>query len=250
MVSYNVEVYDSADTMVTSGEVADSGEANTTWVVDTDLSEDAHYSWTVIAYDEEPTASTTPEAEDFFVSTADGAPTGVAFTAPGPVEGSAIDSTSPVFYATEGTDPEGTALTYSFEADSANTFDTAALLSGTADASGAGTVVWDLAAAALTLPAGTVYARVRATDEGGIQSEYDTITFTVGAAGDDDDSAGDDDDSTGGDDDDSAALAEAIAAACDCGSDGGASLVSNSTAPKWAFLLLLLPILRRRRQSA
>ncbi len=254
VVTYDVEVYDSTDTMVTSGvDLADSGEANTTWVVDTDLSEDAHYSWTVIAYDEEPTASTTPEAEDFFVSTADGAPTGVAFTAPGPVEGSAIDSTSPVFYATEGTDPEGTALTYSFEADSANTFDTAALLSGTADASGAGTVVWDLAAAALTLPAGTVYARVRATDEGGIQSEYDTITFTVGAAGDDDDSAGgdddDDDNSTGGDDDDSAGLAEAIAAACDCGSDGGASLVSNSTAPKWAFLLLLLPLLRRRRRA-
>ena len=200
------------------------------------------------AVDDEGETSATPEAAPFFVSLADDAATGVAFVTPGPVEGSVVESTSPVFYATEGTDPEGTALSYSFQADTASTFDTEDLLSGEASATGAGTVVWDLAAAALTLPAGTVYARVRATDEGGIHSEYDTITFTVGVAGDDDDSTGDDDDSTG-DDDDSAALAEAIALACDCGSDGGASLVSNSTAPKWAFLLLLLPLLRRRRRA-
>ncbi len=109
---------------------------------------------------------------------------------------------------------------------------------------------------------------------GGGPAEGDiTLTVVVQSPGDDDDStpAGDDDDSTpAGDDDDSAGddddatepvlgeatlvrgerqswLAPESGKGCSCGAKGGNSLAGSATSPGWAFLLLLLPLLRRRR---
>ena len=223
-MTYSIEVFDSEALLVASADdVADSGEADSTWSVDVDLTEDGHYSWTVTAVDDEGETSETPEAAPFFVSLADDAPIGVAFVEPGPVEGSTVETESPIFYVTEGFDPEGASLTYSIQIDTANTFDTEGLLSEELAATGSGTVLWDLAAAGLSLPNGTVYARVRATDEAGINSEYDTITFTVSAG---------------------------PSLGCNCGDSGGASLVAAATSVEWwTLLLILLPMLRRRRRE-
>ena len=43
------------------------------------------------------------------------------------------------------------------------------------------------------------------------------------------------------------ALAPETRKGCGCGAKGGSSLAGSATTPGWAFFLLLLPLLRRRR---
>ncbi len=165
------------ETMVTEGWL-DPVARDVTWEVDVDLEEDTWYSWDARAEDEHGLAGEWAEAELFFVSTENAAPVGTWFV--DPLDGDVVDSVSPALEATEGEDPEGGELTYAFEVDTAASFDSGDLATGTVEASDTGTVTWDLAAEGVELTENTTWnARVRAEDEGGVGSAWDTIEFFV-----------------------------------------------------------------------
>ncbi len=177
-VTYDVEVYGANGNLVafTEDVIGDGTEGR--WTVDVALSEDAEYSWTARAVDEHGVEGDWSEAELFFLSTDNAAPSGVVFLEP--VDSAEIQDTSPTLVATEGEDPEGSELTYEFAIDLVSTFDSADLVTGTVGGTGTGEVSWSLADDSITLPANTlVHARVRAVDEGGVASVPDIISFFV-----------------------------------------------------------------------
>ncbi|MCO4769477.1 MAG: PKD domain-containing protein [Deltaproteobacteria bacterium] len=176
-VTYDVEVYDDAEVLVTStfGVVGTGSSAE--WTVDTALLEDEVYWWTARAVDEHGLAGDWSADESFFLSTENAAPFGVAFI--DPPDQATLDST-PVLVASEGEDPEGGDLDYLFEVDSSPSFDSAGVQEATLSGTGTGTVSWDLPGEGITLQENAwSYARVRAIDEGGVTSTPDTISFFV-----------------------------------------------------------------------
>ena len=180
-VTYDVEVWDEmGETLIASmtGVVAGTGDLTATWVVDSALNEDTVYSWRVLPVDEHGLEGSWTDLALFFSDATNELPMGVAFTQPS--DGVTISNASPRFVATEGWDPEGTALTYLFEVDSASTFDGADYDSAELPGTGEGVVIWDLLGAGLALPTdATIYARVRGVDEDGLASAPDTISFFV-----------------------------------------------------------------------
>ena len=180
-VTYDVEVWDEAgETLVASmsGVSTSTGDINATWTVDVALDEDTVYSWMVLPVDEHGLEGEWTAPELFFSDGTDELPQGVAFLAP--ANGASLQTQTPILRASEGWDPEGTELTYEFEVDTAEAFDSADYDSAVVPASGTGVVVWNLAAAGVTLPENLwVFARVRAMDAGGVSSAPDTITFFI-----------------------------------------------------------------------
>ena len=177
-VTYDVELRDETGAVIDSAIdiVGDGSEAE--WTVSVVLDEDATYSWTARAVDDNGAAGPWAAEESFFVSTANGAPEGPVFTEP--ADGGSVASLSPSLVATEVTDPEGEELVYEFSVDTAASFDSADLVEATLGATGTGSVTWDLDIDGVVLPEnGLVYARVRAVDPGGVASVPDTISFFV-----------------------------------------------------------------------
>ncbi len=180
-VSYDVEVWDEAgENMVASasGVTTSAGDVNATWMVDVSLTEDTIYSWVVLPWDEHGLVGQWTEPAYFFADGTDETPQGVAFL--WPLGDSSIENQNPDLIASEGWDPEGTELTYLFEIDVVATFDSPGYRSAGFEATGSGQIVWDLGADGVTLPQNRwIFARVRATDGGGVSSAPDTITFFV-----------------------------------------------------------------------
>ncbi len=172
-LTYDVEVYDSLDVLVTTKTGLAGDGASAEWEVDVALNEDAFYSWTARAVDEHGLAGDWAVAEDFFVSSENAAPSDTVFIAPD--DGSSIVAVSPTLECTESIDPEGGAVDYWFELDTVTGFDSADYLDTTNE-----TPIWDLSDDNLELTENTwFYARVRAIDEAGISSVPDTISFFV-----------------------------------------------------------------------
>jgi len=172
-VSYDVEVYDVTGALVTMGTGAVGDGISATWQVDVALAEDFVYSWTVRSVDEHGLESDWAEEEEFFVSADNGAPSNTIFVRP--VAGDDVVSLSPELEATVSVDPEGGAVTYEFELDTVQTFDSGEYLSAALSEP-----MWDLAGDSITLTEETVwYGRVRAVDEAGITSVPDTTSFFV-----------------------------------------------------------------------
>ena len=180
-VLYDVEIWDEAgENLVVSmtGVTTADGDINATWTVDVPLDEDTFYSWMVLPVDEHGMEGEWSDPALFFSDGTDEAPQGVAFIEP--INNSSIVTPTPRLVATEGWDPEGTAVTYSMEVDTVGTFDSSDYESTTLEESGNGEIVWDLGVAGVTLPENNwIFARVQATDEGGVSSPPDTITFFV-----------------------------------------------------------------------
>jgi len=174
-VTYDIEVYDLSENVVAAATAVLGTGTIGEWTVDVTLTEDTVYLWSAMAVDEHGLASAWAPAEEFFYSTENAAPFGVAFI--DPPDESTLDE-APVLIATEGEDPEGGVLEYLFEVDSSASFDSGSEEEMTVPASGTGVVTWDLSAVALDENAWT-YARVRAIDEGGVTSTPDTISFFV-----------------------------------------------------------------------
>lgn len=99
--------------------VAESGAGTTSWTVTTPLLENTTYYWQVTAIDEHGAESVGTVA-NFFVNTVNDAPGVPGISAPG--TGSKIAPTLVDLVVTNATDPEGDALTYTFELDTVNTF--------------------------------------------------------------------------------------------------------------------------------
>ncbi len=180
-VTYDVEVLDeTGEVLIASatGVTAAAGDLTTTWVVDLALDEDTYYSWRVLPVDEHGLEGNWTDLELFFSDATNEAPTGIAFLEP--ADGVEMADFSPALVASEGTDPEGTEITYLFEVDTVSTFDGEDYASAELPGTDEGSVTWDLAVAGITLPLNaTTYARVRGTDEAGIASAPDTISFFV-----------------------------------------------------------------------
>jgi MYXO-CTERM domain-containing protein len=96
-----------------------------------------------------------------------------------PVEGEQLSTTTPVVSIQDGVDPEGRAIRHEFQLDRSAGFDGAALQIGWVKADSDGVSEWT---PELPLEAGsTWYLRVRC-DDGGSQSEWDTVTFQIAGA--------------------------------------------------------------------
>ncbi|MCO4772433.1 MAG: PKD domain-containing protein, partial [Deltaproteobacteria bacterium] len=172
LLTYDVEVYDDEGVLLTSTtEVAGDG-TSATWQVDVALDEDQFYSWTVLATDEHGLDGDWTEEESFFVSSENGAPSDTVFIRP--ENESQIVEVQPELEVSVSEDPEGGLVTYEFELDTVNTFDSADLVTASGSDS-----VWSLADDGITLTETTWYARVAAVDEAGISSVPDTISFFV-----------------------------------------------------------------------
>ncbi len=172
-LTYDVEIYDSAEVLVTSKTGLSGDGAAADWEVDVILNEDAVYSWTARAVDEHGLEGDWADAEDFFVSSENAAPSETVFTYP--EDNSSIVALSPTLDCTVSVDPEGGPVDYWFELDTAIGFDGADYLTSTTDEA-----TWSLSDDSLELTENTwFFARVRAIDEAGISSVPDTITFFV-----------------------------------------------------------------------
>ena len=148
------------------------------WLVDVILGEDAWYAWEVRAVDEHGLEGDWSTRSDFFYDTSNAAPEGVFFV--DPLDGDVVGTVSPILVASEGVDPEGQELSYTFEIDLVATFDSVDLLGTDLPETGLGEVDWDLAEDGVELPEDvTAYARVRGTDAGGATTAWDVISFFV-----------------------------------------------------------------------
>ncbi len=171
--TYDVEVFDTAGTLITSatGVVGDGVSAN--WEVGVALDEDTWYAWTARAVDEHGLAGDFAADEVFFVSTSNAAPSDTVFI--GIDDGSSIVTLSPTLGSTVSTDPEGGPVQYWYEVDTVVGFNGADYATATVS-----DPLWSLSDDGIALPEDTwIYARVRALDEGGVSSVPDTITFFV-----------------------------------------------------------------------
>ena len=125
VVTYTFEVYaDSGmSTLITTASDIHKGEGGTTsWVVDSPLDDNTWYFWRAIASDEHG-ASTETISVSFFVNTFNDAPEipGILF----PTVGSEVQAQELNITVSNASDPDGDLLTYFFELDKLNTFDSA-----------------------------------------------------------------------------------------------------------------------------
>jgi len=148
------------------------------YTIDLDLAEDAAYLWRVHATDEHGFDGAWSEDFAFIVETDNAAPSDPVFL--DPVDGDRVESVSPTLRAGESVDPEGLEITYFFEVDSSEAFNSVDRETATVPHTGTGEVSWDLDADGVTLDENMDWhARVRAEDERGGASAWDTITFFV-----------------------------------------------------------------------
>ena len=147
------------------------------WIIDVPLVENTWYRWDVAAIDDLGNSSDYNEAEPFFFSTDNEAPSGLEWIEP---EDGGEATLSPNLVVTEAIDPEDTALQYRFELDEVDTFDSGAFRTRTVTGNGDGTANWDLLETDDLLSEDTeIHARVRATDADGINSAWASIVFVA-----------------------------------------------------------------------
>ena len=169
VLTYDVEVVDGSLTLVTQA----LGITGLSWTVDTDLTENAWYSWEARSVDPDGLTSAWTVGQAFFVDTTNSVPADVAWVSP--LDGDDLDDVSPVLEVTASSDPEDEALTYSFELDTAASFDTEDL-----DTADSATPTWDLDADGVVLTENTSwFLRARAADPRGAASGWAQIEVFV-----------------------------------------------------------------------
>jgi subtilase family serine protease len=144
------------------------GQGATSWEVPVNLSENTSYYWRAQADDWLDSGPWMAPAV-FFVNTANDAPTAPIVETP--ADGSEAASLSMDVIIANSTDPESDPLTYTFELDSVNTFDSSSLVSAAGIPEGAGATTWNVAG----LTDNTwYYVRARASD-GTAESLWSTV---------------------------------------------------------------------------
>ncbi|WP_428623320.1 putative Ig domain-containing protein [Sedimenticola sp.] len=141
-VHYGFKIYDDSALTSVVAAVQDitAGEAGTTsWQVDTSLIENNLYYWQATAVDEHG-AETLGPVGDFFVNTGNDAP-GLP-TIQSPPTGSYVNTQSLPLSVLNAIDPDGDALSYTFELDKVATFDSVDLISSGAVAETNGATTW------------------------------------------------------------------------------------------------------------
>jgi len=128
ILSYTFEVYaDSGLTDLVSSVsgVAQGQDGTTSWTVSTPLMNNTEYYWRVVVTDEHGLAAES-DISSFLIHTENTAPSAPAINFP--AVGSEITSTQVVLSVFNATDGEGDPLTYFFEIDRVNTFDSPGLV--------------------------------------------------------------------------------------------------------------------------
>jgi PKD repeat protein len=152
------------------------GARSVSWQVDITLEEDTWYSWDAQAEDEHGLVSDWIEPEGFFATSENAPPLDVRWL--DPEDGTSVESVSPLMTYTLSSDPEGRDVDYEIDLDTATSFDSAALVSFAQELDANG--VLDLATEGTELTENTWWnARVRAIDQDGGASAWDTIEFFV-----------------------------------------------------------------------
>jgi len=143
VVTYTVEVYrDSAllDRAVMATGIPAGAGGTTSWVVDVPLSDDTTYYWFVTAFDAFD-ARTSSNMRPFTVRTANAPPSAPVIVAPLP--GAHSQSTTTALTINNSVDADGDLITYVFEIDTVNTFDSGAKRASGQVIQGAGqTTAW------------------------------------------------------------------------------------------------------------
>jgi len=179
-LTYNFELALDIDfTQIISNEIGIfEGDGTTSWLVPVSLNEDTYYYWRAQADDwliEGPWM--TPAG--FFVNTANDAPTAPVIIYP--ANGSEIATLSTDITVTNSTDPDSTNLTYVFEIDTVNTFDSPNLIISGNIPEGQDTTAWHID----SLNDNTFYyVRAKASD-GTAESQWsEVISFFVNTLND------------------------------------------------------------------
>jgi PKD repeat protein len=177
-VTYSFVLADEQFNTITYTEGVEAVGLDVQWPGDIVLEDGKTYCWLVYAVDEHGLSSDASDWSCFFVNTNNQPPTAPVILTP--ADGTQVDDASPTVVAQNGLDPEGFATWHLFEVDVVNTFDSAAMESGTV-ASGQATTEWT--------PSGELpedawaFARVKATD-GDVESAWATSTFFVSTVND------------------------------------------------------------------
>jgi len=177
-LTYEFEVYSNAagTNLVTSATGIPQGTGgSTSWQVNTNLQPGSSYWWRAQARDSEGEASGWTGLWTFSVS-ATGNQSPSAPLVSSPANGSVVDTLRPTLTVGNATDPDGDPLTYFFEVDRVNTFDSPHLQQSAGIQEGAGgTTSWQPSALADNT---THYWRARASD-GQAFGPWATASFFV-----------------------------------------------------------------------
>lgn len=174
-LTYRFEVSEFVDfsTIFASVEgIAPGLGGSTGWLVDVPLVENSYYYWRATAVDEHGLETVGPAA-GFFVNTANEAPT--APVVQSPQDGITLTDTSVTLVVDNGADPEGDSLTYFFELDSVDTFDSADRQASGAVFEQPAATQWQVTGLSENV---TYYWRAKASD-GFADSEWVMASFTV-----------------------------------------------------------------------
>jgi hypothetical protein len=181
-VTYRFEVYldsISGSPVTASGAVAAGADGTTSWQVDTALQESAAYFWQVVVTDPHGAQTSVSEAGSFFVNTFNSPPSEPAILYPAP--GAQITALSVELTVANAADPEEEPVSYRFELDTAQTFDSPQKrTSADIDAGADGTTRWHVGELEENV---RYYWRVNASD-GLANSAWVTSTFFVNVAND------------------------------------------------------------------
>ncbi len=178
VITYTFEVYaDSGmSTLIASASgIGEGPEGRTSWVVDTVLDDSTTYFWKVVATDGHGAQNETPSAS-FYIHTANTAP--AAPTLSSPVVGSEVEALQLDLVINNAVDVD--TLSYYFELDKINTFDSTQKQSSGEITEGTGTTSWHVTG----LEDNTLYFwRVKSND-GAAESPWIVGSFFVNTAND------------------------------------------------------------------
>ena len=181
ILTYGFELFRYGDTSgvpvaAVSG-IAEGANGTTEWLLDTPLSENEWYTWRSIVTDEHGAQTMSNEAS-IFVNTVNDAPTSP--TPQTPADGSEITTLDTELVTGNATDPDSTGLTYTFELDTVNTFDSSELQVANNLPEGTASTRWYVSG----LRDNTwYYWRVKASD-GMAESAWKVARFFVNTAND------------------------------------------------------------------
>ncbi|MFZ2633053.1 MAG: LamG-like jellyroll fold domain-containing protein [Desulfosalsimonadaceae bacterium] len=179
-ITYSFKVYsDSAmtDLVASASGITEESDGATGWTVSPPLNNETQYFWKVIAEDEHGAQNETSPAV-FIISTVNHAPS--APTVLFPQDGIEITTHEEQLTVTNSIDSDGVPLTYSFELDEINTFDSPAKITEQGIVEGVDSTSWDVSG----LESNTWYFwRARSNDEFS-DSSWATGKFFVNPAND------------------------------------------------------------------
>ena len=124
VLTYSFEVYDDeamTNLVASASDIAEGSNGRTSWQIDVDLTDGTRYYWRTTAIDEHGLSNTTTHTP-FLVNTSNHAPELTTISRPLP--GSKVIHFETDLVAENGTDSDGDTLTYYFEMDTVNTFNT------------------------------------------------------------------------------------------------------------------------------